>query len=103
MVCSFGFVVHNAAVCDCHIVDRPLSKQFLAWEQVRGYDIKTRPIHKMTRLDLCESDKIKIKIDADAVLSCCNSTAQPFIDRNRNTLIGALFSSTLQNERSSQL
>ncbi|KAK2957849.1 hypothetical protein BLNAU_7283 [Blattamonas nauphoetae] len=30
MVCSFGFVVLNAAVFDCHIVNRPLSKQFLA-------------------------------------------------------------------------
>ncbi|KAK2962996.1 hypothetical protein BLNAU_2019 [Blattamonas nauphoetae] len=29
MVCSFGFVVLNAAVFDCHIVNRPLSKQFL--------------------------------------------------------------------------
>ncbi|KAK2956935.1 hypothetical protein BLNAU_8010 [Blattamonas nauphoetae] len=30
MVCSFGFVVLNAAVFDCHIVNRPLSKQFLS-------------------------------------------------------------------------
>ncbi|KAK2960152.1 hypothetical protein BLNAU_5035 [Blattamonas nauphoetae] len=29
-VCSFGFVVLNAAVFDCHIVNRPLSKQFLS-------------------------------------------------------------------------
>ncbi|KAK2959989.1 hypothetical protein BLNAU_4872 [Blattamonas nauphoetae] len=30
MVCSFGFVVLVAAVFDCPIVNRPLSKQFLA-------------------------------------------------------------------------
>ncbi|KAK2943449.1 hypothetical protein BLNAU_21632 [Blattamonas nauphoetae] len=30
MVCSFGLVVVNAAVFDCHIVNRPLSTQFLA-------------------------------------------------------------------------
>ncbi|KAK2959996.1 hypothetical protein BLNAU_4879 [Blattamonas nauphoetae] len=30
MVCSFGFVVLDAAVFDCHIVNRPLSKHFLA-------------------------------------------------------------------------
>ncbi|KAK2948022.1 hypothetical protein BLNAU_1991 [Blattamonas nauphoetae] len=30
MVCSFGFVVLNAAVFDCPIVNRPLSKQFLS-------------------------------------------------------------------------
>ncbi|KAK2955059.1 hypothetical protein BLNAU_9990 [Blattamonas nauphoetae] len=27
---SFGFVVLNTAVFDCHIVNRPLSTQFLA-------------------------------------------------------------------------
>ncbi|KAK2960039.1 hypothetical protein BLNAU_4922 [Blattamonas nauphoetae] len=30
MACSFGFVVLNAAVFDCHIVNRPLSTQFIA-------------------------------------------------------------------------
>ncbi|KAK2942484.1 hypothetical protein BLNAU_22595 [Blattamonas nauphoetae] len=29
IVCCFGFVVLNAAVFDCHIVNRPLFKQFL--------------------------------------------------------------------------
>ncbi|KAK2958398.1 hypothetical protein BLNAU_6668 [Blattamonas nauphoetae] len=30
MVYSFGFIVLNAAVVDCHVVNRPLSKHFLA-------------------------------------------------------------------------
>ncbi|KAK2960088.1 hypothetical protein BLNAU_4971 [Blattamonas nauphoetae] len=57
MVYSSGLVVLNAAVIDCHIVNRPLSKQFLLWTRKADEDSERTAastlcvLHRMKMLD----------------------------------------------------
>ncbi|KAK2946615.1 hypothetical protein BLNAU_18451 [Blattamonas nauphoetae] len=96
MVCSFGFVVLNAAVFDCPIVNRPLSKQFLSYisflQPSPNSQAKRRVIRSIKHLSDADSGQYprtpsrqhSSKRALFSTLSSLSSYSRPFHSKRQN-------------------